>query len=453
MTEGEGISYIRPTEVRRYDNSSSLVSKVYAMRVRFCSEVCNSSATVACRPNTSQLNCGKTVEQKDDLVSNKHVDTHTKYVFKLEKEERDDLSCYIMSGRIADIDVKCSLDTLRKQSVISKHVFDRLPRELKTQLTPSHDKKIVVNGATLQVFGNIVLSCKIQGIAFRESFTVSNINNDVTIGMHFLEQNSCSLDFSRSVLYLKQIHGVDQFDTIRASNIQEISEDKTDVLSCEAGKNSVNDFTLPNEQAEANQKINTKSLPVDAVDSVLKDVGTSMNNHLEKQSVLKIDVKSHIEPEDCTNNTKLNKGMTESVMCDVPSDYARQHEQIENCWTHNSSASSLTQYNKLNDSHKRKSVPIVTSHKSINPQAEINNSKVVRKCHPNQFSTANKIAAPHVQRVWQPKHQIPYITRKCWHKIVNNELTCRVTDREHNSNAAWPDFRLQSECRRTNHDY
>ena len=102
----------------------------------------------------------------------------------------------------------CLLDTGCTTNLLGKHVFDR------GQMVESDTHGIMADGTWLPFYGLVQLRFRLKELLIEEKLVVSWINEDVILGMPFLANHRCAIDFnSFKVVDGKQIEKADWFST------------------------------------------------------------------------------------------------------------------------------------------------------------------------------------------------------------------------------------------------
>ncbi|XP_067940157.1 retroviral-like aspartic protease 1 [Watersipora subatra] len=113
------------------------------------------------------------------------------------------MSSYFLPGKVERQNLLFLIDTGCNTNLLSKKVFDRMPRRVKMQLEENDQYGLMVDGSKLQFYGLIRLSGKIRDVPIKESFIVSQISKDAILGMPFLISHNCNIEFGRPVISLE----------------------------------------------------------------------------------------------------------------------------------------------------------------------------------------------------------------------------------------------------------
>lgn len=105
-----------------------------------------------------------------------------------------------MPGKIGGRELCFLLDTGCTKSILSKAFFDRLPGPVRDQLRISERAAELADGSGLHVYGSLRVTGRLRSISFEEEFLVCSITDDAILGISFLREHECTLEFSKSVL-------------------------------------------------------------------------------------------------------------------------------------------------------------------------------------------------------------------------------------------------------------
>lgn len=109
-------------------------------------------------------------------------------------------SCYFLPGKLGGKVVNYLVDSGCTTNVVSKEVFDRFPRAVRESLVSYSSYGLLADGSQLPIYGSIALKGKVRWVSYTAEFLVSKISHDVILGVPFLEENKCTLEFANSVL-------------------------------------------------------------------------------------------------------------------------------------------------------------------------------------------------------------------------------------------------------------
>lgn len=101
-----------------------------------------------------------------------------------------------LDGRVAGKIVKLLIDTGCTTNLLSKTLFDRLAQNVRQQLVPPEaEHGLTADGSPLRFYGRIQVNCKVSHLHWSETFIVSQIKDEVILGMPFLLKQQCQLSF------------------------------------------------------------------------------------------------------------------------------------------------------------------------------------------------------------------------------------------------------------------
>lgn len=110
--------------------------------------------------------------------------------------------CLFIPGKVEGKQVQFLVDTGCSHSLLSKVVFDRLPRKVRETLQGREATAALADGSGLHIYGSIILKGRLRNVTFREEFLVSRISDEAIIGMSFLRRQECTLDCDRGILVM-----------------------------------------------------------------------------------------------------------------------------------------------------------------------------------------------------------------------------------------------------------
>lgn len=110
-------------------------------------------------------------------------------------------SCYFLPGRVHGLEVQFLLDTGCTTNLLARSVFNQLPATVKSTMMPhSNSYGTLADGSTMTFYGAIELPCRVRGISLTETFVVSDLGDDAILGMPFLTDRGCVMEFGRPAL-------------------------------------------------------------------------------------------------------------------------------------------------------------------------------------------------------------------------------------------------------------
>ena len=117
------------------------------------------------------------------------------------KVKTNNPTCYYLPGKVSTRRVHFLLDSGCTNSIISRHVFDALPSRIKQTLQlHDHSTGRMADGSSLTIYGKLTLPCKLRHVKVEHEFFIAKLQDDAILGMNFLEQYSCKLQFGKPIL-------------------------------------------------------------------------------------------------------------------------------------------------------------------------------------------------------------------------------------------------------------
>ena len=89
------------------------------------------------------------------------------------------------------------VDTGCNTNLISKRIFDRLPQHIQDQLMSCDTHGKMADGTKLPFYGVVQVPIKVRDVKLEEIFVVSQISEDAILGMPFLANYDCRMDFTK----------------------------------------------------------------------------------------------------------------------------------------------------------------------------------------------------------------------------------------------------------------
>ena len=109
---------------------------------------------------------------------------------------------YFIPGKVEGRPAQFLLDTGCTTNLLAKHIFDRLPEQIKSRRQDYASHGLLADGTRLPFFGMVRLSIRLRQVKIEETFVVSQISEDAILGMPFLVEQGCSMDFTKPVVQL-----------------------------------------------------------------------------------------------------------------------------------------------------------------------------------------------------------------------------------------------------------
>lgn len=107
---------------------------------------------------------------------------------------------YYLPGTIGPTKVLCLVDSGCSITVLSKKVFDTLPKTLKATLEEKRGLATVADGSSTSTYGRVTLKGKLRHFSYQHQFLVADVQEDVLIGLDFLQHYQASLCFKNAEL-------------------------------------------------------------------------------------------------------------------------------------------------------------------------------------------------------------------------------------------------------------
>ena len=153
--------------------------------------------------------------------------------------ERPHKSSYFLPGKAARLTMLYLIDTGCNTNMISKRIFDPLPRHLQDQRMVCDTHGQMADSTRLPFYGVVKLPIKIRDVKLEEIFVISQISEDAILSMPFLKNHDCCMEFTKPVVTLRgrELVCTDRYRRLMASRVQTIRKvtipPKTEVaISC-----------------------------------------------------------------------------------------------------------------------------------------------------------------------------------------------------------------------------
>ena len=122
----------------------------------------------------------------------------------LESWSQPYFSSYFQPGSIAGRPVSYLIDTGCATNLIARRVFQRLPKVIKEAMVTLEDRGgVLADGSRIIFEGMVRLELKVRTEVFLTTLLIGNIREDVILGMPFLKEHACSLEFGEPYLIVK----------------------------------------------------------------------------------------------------------------------------------------------------------------------------------------------------------------------------------------------------------
>ena len=119
------------------------------------------------------------------------------------------------------------LDTGCTTNLLGKHIFDRLPERVKSEKKEYARHGLLADGTRLPFYGIIKLKMRLRQVKTEEAFIISQISEDAILGMPFLVERQCAMDFKRPVLQIsgQEVKCTDCQGRLLANSIQAVRQE------------------------------------------------------------------------------------------------------------------------------------------------------------------------------------------------------------------------------------
>ena len=136
--------------------------------------------------------------------------------------ERLYTTSYSLPGKLEGRPVQFLVDTGCATNLLLKHVFDRLPESVRSELEESDSHGVMADGTQLPFYGVIRLPFQVRDVKTENIFVVSRINEDAILGMPFLVAHNCSIEFHQPVIQVdgRKLKCTDRHGRLLISSVQ-----------------------------------------------------------------------------------------------------------------------------------------------------------------------------------------------------------------------------------------
>jgi transposase InsO family protein len=114
--------------------------------------------------------------------------------------ERPYQACYFLPGKIEGKPAQFLLDTGSNTNLMSKRFYDHLPNRIKGQMVRCSSNGSMADGTRLPFYGIIHINGRLRDAPFQDSFIISQISEDIILGMPFFVKNKCQIKFEKPIL-------------------------------------------------------------------------------------------------------------------------------------------------------------------------------------------------------------------------------------------------------------
>ena len=174
------------------------------------------------KPTTqpSPKKVGSTTKPEDEKLEPMEIEVEqAQQIF-----DRPHQASYFVPGKIEGKPAQFLLDTGCTTNLLGKHVFDRLPERIRSQKKDYAKYGLLADGTRLPFYGILRLNVRLRQVKTEEVFIISQLNEDAILGMPFLVERQCKMDFRRPVLLLdgQEIKCTDRQGRLLSNHIQAV---------------------------------------------------------------------------------------------------------------------------------------------------------------------------------------------------------------------------------------
>jgi len=115
------------------------------------------------------------------------------------------------------------LDSGCTTNLLSRRVFETLPHQDRDRVRPyTGEHGTLADGSCIPFYGIIELPGRVRDQAVQETFVISQLEEDAILGMPFLKQHQCRIDFSKSAVLMggRELACVDKFGRPLVGGVQ-----------------------------------------------------------------------------------------------------------------------------------------------------------------------------------------------------------------------------------------
>ncbi|XP_067940642.1 uncharacterized protein [Watersipora subatra] len=158
----------------------------------------------------------------DRLLDLKLPERREPQIDMTESLKRPHGSSYYLPGKVGGKPALFLLDTGCNTNLISKRMFDQLPQSFKQQLKPCTTHGQLADGSRLPFYGVAQLPGRLRDMKFEETFVVSSISEDGILGMPFLADHGCKMDFGQPTITIQDLvmPRVDRYGRLLQNKVQ-----------------------------------------------------------------------------------------------------------------------------------------------------------------------------------------------------------------------------------------
>ena len=133
---------------------------------------------------------------------------------------------YFLPGKLAGHPVHFLIDTGCTTNLLGKHVFDRLNPYVRSQMEECDSHGVMADGTSLPFYGVLRANKQLRDAKAEDAFVISQISEDVILGMPFLTANQCAMEFGRPILRMgnRELVCTDRHGRLLVSSVQVIRD-------------------------------------------------------------------------------------------------------------------------------------------------------------------------------------------------------------------------------------
>ena len=131
-------------------------------------------------------------------------------------------ACYFLPGRVEGKSALYLLDTGSNTNLMSKKFFDQLPARIREQMTSCETYGAMADGTKLPFYGIVQATGRLRDVHIQDTFVVSQINEDIILGMPFLVKHECQMLFDKPLLRMgdRELACTDRYGRLLACKVQ-----------------------------------------------------------------------------------------------------------------------------------------------------------------------------------------------------------------------------------------
>ena len=131
-------------------------------------------------------------------------------------------SSYFLLSKAAGLTMLYLVDTGCNTNLVSKRIFDWLPQHIQDQGMSCDTYGQMVEGIKLLFYTVVRILIKVRDVKLEEIFVISQISKDVILGITFLANHNCRMDFTKSVVTIEERELVctDRYRLVRVADRQ-----------------------------------------------------------------------------------------------------------------------------------------------------------------------------------------------------------------------------------------